>query len=359
MVYTVQRLEPPGGSWPAQPVQLWTLRYEQGMLREELLLDLSPSAIEGRIEPPSPYIGYNWVSDLSASPDGRYIALTLQAWEGGGANTLIIQAGSGEVYQPIMPGNFGVGFLAWIPGSERVIVADGDRIMWGTMTFKGEDYTPFPIYDMLDVAVSPDGRKTIFSAIPTVHAKGMYLGSLDVDGSNLTPFNVPSPLPGFQVQDLALSPDGRTCVLVWWGGETFRGAGQLWVMDADGSNQRALGAEDMYAFAPTWSPDGKTLAFLRQENHQTRIADSNPLTWSALVTSLWLIDLEGNERLLLSSEGRYAHWDPEWLPDGSGLIFVSNRGGENNLWFIRADGTGLQQLTRQGGVSPEVAVMHR
>ena len=301
VVYAVQRLEPPGGSWLAQPVQLWALRYEQGMLREKLLLDLSPSAIEGRFEPPHPYIRHDWVSDLSVSPDGRYVAITLRAWEGSRADTLIIQADSGQIYRPIMPGGFGVGSLVWIPGSERVIVADADRIMWGTMTVKGEDYVPFPIYDMLDVAVSQDGKKAIFSAIPTVHAQGMYLGSLAVDASNLTSFTVPSPLPGFQVRDLALSPDGRTCVLVWWGGETFRGAGQLWVMDADGSHQRALEAKGMYDFAPTWSPDGKTLAFLRQEDLETRIADSNPLTWSALVTSLWLIDLEGNERLLLSS----------------------------------------------------------
>jgi len=360
VIYAVQRLEQPGRSWLAHPAQLWTLRHERGMLREELLLDLSPSVLEDRIDPLHRYIGYNWVSDLSSSPGGRYVAITLRAWEGGGADTLVIQTDTGEIYRPVMPGKFGVGSLVWIPGSERFIVADPDRIMWGTMTLKGGDYMPFPIYDMLEAAVSPDGERVIFSAIPTVHARGIYLGAVDIYGSNLTPFAPPDPLPGFQVRVLALSPDGRTCALVWVLQGSIREAGQMWVMDADGSNQRPLTEpNDMYDFDFAWSPDGNSLAFIRWENFPTWTAGYYPTTWGAMVSSLWLIDLEGKERLLLSSEGRYAHWDPEWLPDGSGLVFVSNRGGENNLWFIRADGTGLQQLTRQGGLSPEIALLIR
>ena len=360
VVYAVQRLEPPGGSWLAQPVQLWALRYEQGMLREESLLDLSPSAIEGRIEPPSPYIGYNWVSDLSVSPDNRYIALTLQTWEGGVVTTLVIQADGSKIYWPDMPGDLGVGYLLWIPGSERFIVAGSDRhLMWGTMTPKG-DYAPFPTtvtHDIAAAAVTPDGKRVIFSL---TSLRGVYLGAMDTDGSNLAFFVVPDPRPGIYVRDLALSPDGRTCVLVWVLKGSVPEPGQMWAMDADGSNQRPLTEPtEMYDFDLAWSPNGRFLAFARWENYPTWTGGYYPTTWGAMVTSLWLIDPEGNERLLLSSEGRYAHWDPEWLPDGSGLIFVSNRGGENNLWFIRADGSGLQQLTRQGGVSPEVAVMPR
>lgn len=360
VVYAVQRLEPPGGARLARPVQLWTLRYEGGMLREEMLLDLSPAAIEGRIEPPYPYIGYNWVSDLSVSPDGRYIALTLEDWEGGVVTTLVIQSDGSKIYRPDMPGDLGVGYLLWIPGSERFIVAGPDRhLMWGTMTPQG-DYAPFPItvtHDMAAAAVSPDGKRVAFSL---TSIQGVYLGGMDIDGSNLTFFAVPDPHPGIYVRDLALSPDGRTCVLVWVLKGPIPEPGQMWVTDADGANQRPLTEPtEMYDFDLAWSPDGRFLTFARWENYPTWTGGYYPTTWGAMVSSLWLIDLEGNERLLLPSEGQYAHWDPQWLPDGSGLVFVSNRGGENNLWFIRADGTGLQQLTWQGGLSPEIALLTR
>ncbi len=362
VIYAVQRPGEPGGSWLAQPVQLWMLRYERGMLREELLLDLSSSAIEGKFEPPDPHIArwvsYLWVSDLSVSPDGLYIALTLQAWEGSGVITLVIQTDGSKIYRPDMPGDLGIGYLLWIPGSERFIVAGLLRsLMWGTMTLEG-DYVPFPApvtHDMAAAAVSPDGKRVIFSLLPVGE---IYLGAMDIDGSNLTPFAVSRPPAGIYVRDLALSPDGRTCVLIWMLKGSIPQPGQMWVMDADGSNQRPLTEPtEMYDFDLAWSPDGKSLAFVRWENYPTWNRGYYPTTWGDMVTSLWLIDLEGKERLLLSSEGHYAHWDPGWLPDGSGLVFVSNRGGENNLWFIRADGTGLQQLTQQGGLSPEVALL--
>lgn len=342
-------------------MQLWTLRYERGILREGLLLDLSPSAIEGKIEPPDPHIArwvsYLWVSDLSVSPDGRYITLPLRGWEGSGGTTLAIQTDGSKVYW-LMPAGIRVDYLLWIPGSERFIVG-GQDIMWGTMTLKG-DYVPFPATvtpDMAAAVVSPDGKRVIFAMLPIGE---MRLGAMDIDRSNLTPFAVSRPPTGIYVRDLALSPDGRTCILVWMLKDPIPQPGQMWVMNADGSNQRPLTEPtEMYDFDLAWSPNGKSLAFDRWENYPTWNRGYYPTTWRDMVTSLRLIDLEGKERLLLPSEGRYAHWDPEWLPDGSGLVFVSNRGGENNLWFIRADGTGFQQLTWQGGLSPEVALLSK
>jgi len=67
----------------------------------------------------------------------------------------------------------------------------------------------------------------------------------------------------------------------------------------------------------------------------------------------------GEERILLASDGKYAHWSPQWLPDGSGVVFLTNRDGAVNAWFVRTDGTGLQQLTRQGGLVGGIAVAPR
>ena len=130
------------------------------------------------------------------------------------------------------------------------------------------------------------------------------------------------------------------------GWTSYHNGGQVWTVTSDGSNQHSLGSDGTYDFDLAWAPDGSALVLARQENI-AQVYD--PAT--ELISSLWIIDARtGEEHALLASDQKYAHWSPEWLPDGSGVVFLSNRGGGANAWFVRADGTGLQQLTYQGGL---------
>jgi Tol biopolymer transport system component len=38
-------------------------------------------------------------------------------------------------------------------------------------------------------------------------------------------------------------------------------------------------------------------------------------------------------------------WDPTWSPDGSQILFASNRSGTNQLWVANLDGSGLKQVS--------------
>jgi Tol biopolymer transport system component len=51
---------------------------------------------------------------------------------------------------------------------------------------------------------------------------------------------------------------------------------------------------------------------------------------------------------------RDSHRDrhPRWSPDGSRLLFQSDRGGRYEIWSLRPDGGGLEQVTRTTGKSP-------
>jgi len=342
VVYAVQR--------PEQPAQLWNLRYESGLLREELLLDLSPESLQNKIGSES-HLGYARVEKVVFSLDSRYVALGLESDEGIGA-TAVVRIADGTVLLPPPPEHDLNGFLAWIPGREEFVWQGAFGMNWGSQALDGSSYTRYTLaHDVLDAVVSPDGARVIFSATPS---EDIWLGAIDVDGTNLTIYPVPAPLPGLRARNLELSPNGQSCAFTWNRQVSYRGEGQIWVMNADGSNQRPLGSAAAYDYDLAWSPDGSTIAFARWDNPDPNARSANRADW---ISSLWLVDVEsGQERQLLGSAGQYAHWSPRWLPDGSGLLLLSTRGGAADLWIVRPDGTGLQPLTRQGGLAGEIAV---
>jgi Tol biopolymer transport system component len=245
----------------------------------------------------------------------------------------------------------GIGTVAWIPNSNRIIVGDLVGPLGGTMTLDGADYQPFPT-EVLEAVALPDGQRALISAIPSA---GVKLAVIDVDGSNLMPQDFPGLSSTGYVRDLALSPNDQYIAFTKEHLVTYRGGGRIWLLDTNTFDYQPLGPDNTYDYGLAWSPDSQTIAFSRWDSYPD--IQTLPHESIAPVSGLWLIHVkDGQEQQLLSSEGLYAHWSPHWLPDGSGLLFLSDRGGEPNIWFIRPDGSELQQLTRQGSLCGEIAV---
>lgn len=80
---------------------------------------------------------------------------------------------------------------------------------------------------------------------------------------------------------------------------------------------------------PAWSPDGEWLAFATVPS---------PSQWAHATSSrppsadLWMADLNGHTRISLTS-GKAVNLMPAWGPDNQ-LFFVSDRGGNDNLWSM-------------------------
>ena len=104
---------------------------------------------------------------------------------------------------------------------------------------------------------------------------------------------------------------------------------ELWVMNADGSRQRALTTAGLTS--PTWSPDGKRIVALPVSDQQSNLALVDTTTGG--LTSL--LDDPGVED------------SPDWSPDGRHIVFsLLPEGGTNqDLYIINADGSGLRRLT--------------
>jgi tricorn protease len=60
--------------------------------------------------------------------------------------------------------------------------------------------------------------------------------------------------------------------------------------------------------------------------------------------NLWVADLPGGTVAALTTHPAY-DWMPVWSPDGKRIAFSSDRNGNDDLFVMNADGTGLVQLT--------------
>jgi TolB protein len=70
-------------------------------------------------------------------------------------------------------------------------------------------------------------------------------------------------------------------------------------MNADGSGQRRITTSPYTDHYPTWSPDGRWLAFDRNINGQ-----ADP----------YLVSADGGQLVQLTNDPHTNEWDPVWLP---------------------------------------------
>lgn len=96
---------------------------------------------------------------------------------------------------------------------------------------------------------SPDGRRLAFSALGTIYL--MPLGAPD------------KPLPLTQGFQPSWSPDGKTLAFVRW---TAREGGAVWTVAANGGTPVRVTETGAYYTAPTFTPDGRQLLTTRSSN---------------------------------------------------------------------------------------------
>jgi TolB protein len=105
---------------------------------------------------------------------------------------------------------------------------------------------------------------------------------------------------------------------------------RLVISDADGQNIRNAMSSGEPIISPSWSPDGKKVAYVSFE-------DRKPV--------VYVHELATGRRIALSNQ-KGNNSAPAWSPDGRKLAISLSKDGNTQIYGINADGTGLQRLTR-------------
>jgi Tol biopolymer transport system component len=193
---------------------------------------------------------------------------------------------------------------------------------------KPEPFGPLPV-SATRASWSAKSRRIVFNGdAPDGKDSGLWV--VDGDGRNARHLMTKDLLaPSYP----SWYPDGKTIGF----GDAARNI--LYRMDIDGTTPAAVTHQDqVLAGMSSVAPDGKSVAFAGQANHgQLYNQDDN---------QIWLVDGSGNSSNLEPKplQGR----TPSWSPDGKRLAFESDRGSPNGLYavfIVNRDGSGLVQVT--------------
>ena len=152
------------------------------------------------------------------------------------------------------------------------------------------------------------------------------------DGSGLRELPRNVPLAG------VWSPDGQRIAVVQVA-HSFADARNptklgLFVMNADGSNARRVAAKATSG-QPAWSPNGRRIAFRRYDG-QLGIGRGN--------SDLFAVNADGSGLRRLTRNAENLRWFA-WSPDGRTVAYLRNR----EVYIVKADGSGEQRLTQLNG----------
>jgi Tol biopolymer transport system component len=152
--------------------------------------------------------------------------------------------------------------------------------------------------------------------------------------------------------EATLSPDGKRVVFT----SLRDGDLEIYTMNVDGSDVRRLTHALGYDGGPFFSHDGQWIVYrafhpaTAQDSAEYRsLIDRNSVRPSRM--EIWIMRADGSEQRQVTTLGG-ANFAPYFHPDGKRILFASNwknpRSRNFDLFLVHLDGTGLEQVTTHG-----------
>lgn len=153
---------------------------------------------------------------------------------------------------------------------------------------------------------------------------------------------------GVYTTEATLSPDGKRIVFT----SLKDGDLDIYTMNVDGSDMKRLTTTPGYDGGPFFSPDGKQIVYRAWHPADTALATYQRLLERRMVRpnrmEIYVMNADGSNQRRITNLGG-ANFAPFFTPDGKRIIFSSNhrnpRSRNFDLFLVNADGTGLEQVT--------------
>lgn len=204
-------------------------------------------------------------------------------------------------------------FVGTATGTQEIYISD----------FDGHNVTPLTKDKSISILPrwSPDGRKLAFNSYkegdPILYLQDMETRSLKRISSR----------QGLNI-GASWAPDGQEIALTM----SFKGNPDIFTIDLTGKITRQVVDHWAIDVSPSFSPDGRQMAFVSNRSGSPQI---------------YILDLEGGNERRITFEGNY-NTSPRWSSLNR-IVFTTMSQGRFNICTINPDGSGLRYLTQGGG----------